>query len=98
MVAGAVLANPEPMLARLVRGCIALAFTACVPTDQSSPRHANAVKGGELSSMALAREREPTVVVSIRRVQRITGAAATILTRLSLYTHTHVQYWIRSQY
>ena len=30
MVAGAVLANPEPMLARLVRGCIALAFTACV--------------------------------------------------------------------
>ena len=30
MVAGAVLADPEPMLARLVRGCIALAFTACV--------------------------------------------------------------------
>ena len=25
--AGAVLADPEPMLARLVRGCIALAFT-----------------------------------------------------------------------
>ena len=30
MVAGAVLADPEPMLARLVRGFIALAFTACV--------------------------------------------------------------------
>ena len=28
-LAGAVLANPEPMPARLVRGCIALAFTAC---------------------------------------------------------------------
>ena len=27
--AGAVLADPEPVLARLVRGCIALAFTAC---------------------------------------------------------------------
>ena len=31
MVAGAVLADPEPMLARLVRGCIAMAFTARVP-------------------------------------------------------------------
>ena len=30
MVAGAVLVDPEPMLSRLVRGCIALAFTACV--------------------------------------------------------------------
>ena len=29
-LAGAVLANPEPMLSRLVRGCIALAFTAGV--------------------------------------------------------------------
>ena len=28
--AGAVLDGPEPMLPRLVRGCIALAFTACV--------------------------------------------------------------------
>ena len=27
---GAVLADPEPMLARLLRGCIALAFTAGV--------------------------------------------------------------------
>ena len=30
MLAGTVLADPEPMLARLVRGFIALAFTACV--------------------------------------------------------------------
>ena len=30
MVAGAVLADPELMLSRLVRGCTALAFTACV--------------------------------------------------------------------
>ena len=30
MVAGAVLADPEPMLARLVRGFIAMAFTARV--------------------------------------------------------------------
>ena len=29
-LAGAVLAIPEPMLSRLVRGCIALAFTAGV--------------------------------------------------------------------
>ena len=43
MVAGAVL-PPEPMLARLIRGCIALAFTATVPADQSSQRHADTVK------------------------------------------------------
>ena len=30
MLAGAVLADPEPMLSRLVRGCIAITFTACV--------------------------------------------------------------------
>ena len=45
MVAEAVLANPEPMLSRLVRSCIALAFTASVPADQSSPRLADPVKG-----------------------------------------------------
>ena len=33
MVAGAVLADPEPMLARLLRGCIALAITARVDAD-----------------------------------------------------------------
>ena len=36
MVAGAVLADPESMLARLVRGCIALALTASVPADNPS--------------------------------------------------------------
>ena len=40
-LAGAVLADPEPMLARLVRSCIALAFTASVPADQSSHRPAD---------------------------------------------------------
>ena len=32
----AVLADPEPMPARLVRGSIALAFTACVPARNQS--------------------------------------------------------------
>ena len=63
-----VLADPEPMLARLVRGCIALAFTACVPADQSSHRHADTVKGGELSYMALALQREPTAYRSLLMV------------------------------
>ena len=45
MVAGAVLADPKAMLARLVCGCIALAFTASVPADQSSQGHAHTVKG-----------------------------------------------------
>ena len=58
--AGAVLADPEPMLARLVRGCIALAFTACVLAVACSHRLVDAVKVGEVSSMALAMEREPT--------------------------------------
>ena len=60
MVAGAVLTDPEPMLARLVRGCIALAFTACVLAVACSHRLVDAVKGGEVSSMALAMEREQT--------------------------------------
>ena len=55
---GAVLADPEPMLARLVRGCIALAFTASVLAVTCSHRLADAVKGGQLSYMALAMERE----------------------------------------
>ena len=45
---------------QLVRGCIALAVTARVPADQSSPRLADPVKGGELSYMVLAMEREQT--------------------------------------
>ena len=54
MVAGAVLASPERMLACLVRGCIALAFTPCVLAVACSHRLADSVKGGELSYMALA--------------------------------------------
>ena len=51
---GALLANPEPMLARLIRGCIALTFNACVLAVACSHRLADAVKGGQLSYMALA--------------------------------------------
>ena len=58
MVAGTVLADPEPMPARLIRGCIALAFTACVLAVACSHRLADAVKGGELSYMTLALQRE----------------------------------------
>jgi hypothetical protein len=58
MVAGTVLADPEPMPARLIRGCIALAFTASVLAVSCSHRLADTVKGGELSYMALAMERE----------------------------------------
>ena len=46
---GAVLADPEPMLARLVRGCIALAFTAGVRAVATSHRLADPVKGSKLS-------------------------------------------------
>ena len=40
MVAGVVLASPERMLARLVRSCIPLSFTACVLAVACSHRHA----------------------------------------------------------
>ena len=61
-LAGAVLADPEPMLARMVRGCAALAFTACVPAVACShpDRLAESVKGSELSYMTMALQREPT--------------------------------------
>ena len=65
---GAVSADPEPMLARLIRGCIAMAFTASVTADQSSHRLADAAKGGELSYMALAMEREQTAYRSLLMV------------------------------
>ena len=38
MQPGAVPTDPTPIPARLVRGCIAMAFTASVPADQSSHR------------------------------------------------------------
>ena len=59
-LAGAVLADPEPMLARLVRGCIALAFTAGVRAVATSHRLADPVKGSELSYTTVAIEREQT--------------------------------------
>ena len=50
-LAGVVLADPEPTLARLVRGCIALAFTAGVRAVATSHRlgEVDPVKGSELS-------------------------------------------------
>ena len=68
MVAGAYLANPEPMPARLVRGCIALVFTACVPARND--RLADTVKGGELRYTTLAMEREHTACSSLLRLMR----------------------------
>ena len=53
--ARAVLTDPEPMLARLVHGCIALAFAACVLAVACSHHLADAVKGGELSYYAVNR-------------------------------------------
>jgi hypothetical protein len=57
---GAVLANPEPMLPRLVRGCIAPAFTACVLAVACSHSDclADTIKSGELSYMTPAMQRE----------------------------------------
>ena len=63
--ARAVLADPEPMLSRMVRGCIALTVTARVHADACSHRLADAVKGGELSYMTLALQRGPTAYRSL---------------------------------
>jgi hypothetical protein len=52
MVAGAVLADPKPMLSRLVRGCIALAFTACVLAVACMHPLADAVNAGMLHKRA----------------------------------------------
>ena len=59
-LAGAVLADPEPTPLRLVRGCIAVPFTADVRAVASRDRLADAVNGGELCYMTLAMEREQT--------------------------------------
>ena len=60
MLARTVLPDPEPILIHLLHGCIAMAFTACVPLPsvQSSHGLADTVKSGELSYMALALKRE----------------------------------------
>ena len=57
---GAVPADPEPTPLRLVRGCIAMPFTADVRVVASMNRLADAVQGGELSYMTLAMECEQT--------------------------------------
>ena len=62
---GAVMADPEPMLPRLVRGCIAPAFTACVLVVATSHRLADPVKGVKLSYMTPAMQREPTAYRSL---------------------------------
>ena len=56
LLAQAVAVQPDPQLmpSRLVRGCFALAFTACVLAVASSHRLADTVKGGKLSYTALA--------------------------------------------
>ena len=82
-LAGAVLADPEPMLSRLVRGCIALAFTACVLAVACIHRLADPVKGGELSYMALAMERELTAYRSLlMRQGAVLADARPMLARL----------------
>ena len=54
------------MQARLVRGCIAMAFTARVGAVACSHLIADAVKGGELSYMALmTMEREQSAYRSV---------------------------------
>ena len=63
---GAALAGHEPMPARLVRGCIALAFTACV--HARNHRLADTVKGCELRYTTLAMRREHTACSSLLRL------------------------------
>ena len=71
------------MLARVVRGCIALAFTACVPAVACSHRHANTVKGGELSYMILALQRETTAYRSLlSRARAVLADPEPMLARL----------------
>ena len=57
---GMLRAGPEPIPSRLVRGCIALAFTACVLAVACSHCLADTVKGGELSHTTPAMKREGT--------------------------------------
>ena len=76
MVLGTAVAGLDPMLVRLVCGCIALAVTALVLAVVCRHRLVDTVKGGELSCMALAMEREHIVHSSLLMV------AGTVLTNL----------------
>ena len=66
--ARAVLANPEPMLSRLVRGCIALAFIASVRVVTCSRRLADTIKGGQLNYMIPEMQREQSTCRSLPMV------------------------------
>ena len=83
-LAGTVLADAEPLLSRPVRGCIALAFTACVlAVARSHRRLVDTVKGGELSYTALAVEREQIVCSSLLRLAgAVLADAEPLLSRL----------------
>ena len=74
MVVGAVVAGREPPPLRMVRGCIAMSFTAAsVRAVASRHRLVDAVKGGgELSYVTLAMEREHAMC---RSVLTVAGAA-----------------------
>ena len=85
MVAGRVLADREPMLSRLARDCIALAFTAPVPALHA----ATALllipsRGSEISYMALAMEREPNAYSSpLTLVEAVPADPEPMLSRLA---------------
>ena len=70
MIAGAVLADPQPMLARLVRGCIATmpSLLTCPLINPAIALLAVTVKGGKLSYMALALICEQTAYRSLLMV------------------------------
>jgi hypothetical protein len=85
------MADPEPMPSRLIRGCIALAFTACVLAIACSSHHlADTVKGGQLSYTILAMKREGIMYSSLLQ---LTGAAMAgpepMLPRLVRFTRLH---------
>ena len=81
-VAEVVLADAEPIPTRLVRACIAVACTARVPAVARHHRHADAVKGGELSYRALALQREPTAYRSLlMRLRAVLADARPMLAR-----------------
>ena len=83
MMAGAPLTNPEPMPARLVRGCIALAFTACVLAVACSHRLAATVKGGQLRYMTPAIQREQSTYRSLlTRASAVLADPEPMLSRL----------------
>ena len=72
---GGILADPAVMLSRLVRGCIALAFTGSVTPDLSGRHIVDTVKGSKHSYMALALKREPTAcsMLAINTCQSVPG-------------------------